>query len=145
MSPSNRRTFGFQWDGAEAELKVRKDRIVVAPRATTGVSRQNKNSRAAHNAWGGKNMVEQCKFDSRVTAFAAGEKAFAERGCRASLKQGVSKPQMQSPLLELLNGGGQQVLGGREVVGGNDVQVAQDHNMVLTFSIQTDEGFHVLP
>ena len=89
VSPSNRRTFGFQWDRAEAELKVCEDRIVVAPRATTGVSRQNKNGRAAHNAWGGKNMVEQCKFNSRVTAFAAGEKAFAERGCRASLKQGV--------------------------------------------------------
>ena len=52
---------------------------------------------------------------------------------------------MQPPILELLNGGGQQVLGGREVVSGDDTQVAQYHNMVLTFSIQTDEGFHVLP
>ena len=31
------------------------------------------------------------------------------------------------------------------MVSGNNVQVAQYHNMVLTFSIQTDEGFHVLP
>ena len=92
MSPSYRRTFRFQWDGVEAQLKVCEDRIMVTPRATSGVGRRDKDSGAAYDTGGGKNMVKQCKFDSRVSAFAAGEKAFAERGCRASLKQSVCKP-----------------------------------------------------
>jgi len=121
VSPSYRRAFGFQWDRVEAELEVRKDRIMVTPRATPVGGRQHKNSSTTHDIGGGKNVIEQCKFNSRVPTFAAGEKAFAERSCRASMKQSVCKPQVQPPILELLDRGSQQVLGGRKVVSGDYV------------------------
>jgi hypothetical protein len=58
-------------------------------------------------------VVKQSKFGSRVSEFATGEEALAERCHGMSAQKRVYQSQMPAPVSELLNGGGEQVLGGR--------------------------------
>ena len=86
----------------------------------TGARRRDEDGGPASDARGGQDVIEERKFYSRVSTFAAGEEAFTECSRWASLKRGIGEAQVLAPVGELLNGGDQQVLGGREMGSGDN-------------------------
>jgi hypothetical protein len=124
VGPSDGSPFRLQRSRVEAELEVSEDWNMIAPGTTTSARRRDEDGGPANDARGGQDVIEKRKFCSRVPAFAAGEEALAECGLRASLEQSIGEAQVLAPVSELLNGGGQQVLGGREMGSGDNTQVA---------------------